>query len=364
MIKYVTTILIFIPLLSFCQYTPGYQAEFFFGRQPSARVEAMGKGSVSLDGDMGTIYYNPAGLSNINGLEINGTYATPFYLADSAYYAYTGVGYRFNKYIQVALSRYHWNWNMAAMITGFERTPSTSNYTLTLASEPFSNLFLGVNANYYVWDVGIGDPATTFYLDFGAIKKFNFLQRKTTQHESNIGASIANLNYAKATFSYLDSEFTEALPVTARFGASYQFTLDKHILLDTLKTLKLLIQSEYQTLLNSDYHSAIKVGGELSILEILAIRVGYYQEQVYDYSYPEVNHDQISDFTYGFGLQIPLDKLTKIPLSIKFDYTSLPQTPYSTSFTEEELGKFSSYTVRLNWQIKKMNSNNKLEAQL
>jgi hypothetical protein len=86
-------------------------------------------------------------------------------------------------------------------------------------------------------------------------------------------------------------------------------------------------------------------------LEILSVRVGYYQESQDDYDSPAMNANELSEFTYGLGLQIPLDKLTKIPLKINFDYASLPQPSFTKS--QPSFENFSTYTLRVNYLLKK-----------
>ena len=74
------------------------------------------------------------------------------------------------------------------------------------------------------------------------------------------------------------------------------------------------------------------------------------KEKVDNYGLPSVNSSQISALTYGVGLQIPLNKLTKVPLNIKFDYTSLPQSNYSK--VSYNWDNFTTYNLRLNWMLK------------
>jgi hypothetical protein len=87
--------------------------------------------------------------------------------------------------------------------------------------------------------------------------------------------------------------------------------------------------------------------------EIFSFRAGYYKETEYDYAYSAVNYGAISALTYGFGLQIPLYKLAKIPMNINFDYTSLPQPPYTAVAPRVE--NFTTCNFRLNWIFKDKN---------
>lgn len=335
-----------IPITSFGQYLPGFLPEFFFGRQPSARAEAMGKGYVSIDGDLATVHFNPAGIGSIKQLEINTSYTQPGYYLTQGYYTFYGVGYRVNKYLQFAVSQFHFDFGKTNAANAI-KTPYREKKTLTISSQPIKNLLVGLNANYFVWQPGQDNSANSLYFDFGVIKKFAVFKK---QHTLNIGASISNFNYAniKANLMGIDSKFD--LPVITRYGASYQFKYGKIFFIDTVNIFKVLLQSEYQMLLNSKYRSGIKFGGELMILNLLAVRAGYYKEKVFNNNLPDDNNSEIKDFTYGLGLQIPLYKLTKIPMNINFDYTSLPQVSYSRTRTNWD--NFTTYSLRLNINLK------------
>jgi hypothetical protein len=348
-------LLLTVPTLSFGQYQYYFLKEHFFGRQPSARAEAMGRSYVSVDGDLTTSCFNPAGSATIKGLEIDGFYASPYYLLKKAKYDFISAGYKIKDYLIIGLNRNHFSFGEKIYYTDINGNVLgsydmyESNYCLTLSSQPIKNLFFGLNTNYFIWNP-LDKKASTVHFDFGVIKKIQLSQKETSGHSVNLGASIVNFNYAKITLDYNGNKTTNDLPVIARLGANYQFYLNKHLLIDTLKTFKFLIQGEYQDVLNYKYESAIRTGGEIMLLEILSIRAGYYKEIEYDYGYPSVNYGQISALTYGFGLQIPLYKLTKIPLNINLDYTSLPQPSYTTAYPR--MDNFTTYNLRLNWIFK------------
>ena len=355
--KSIVILVLVIPLLSFGQYEYGFLQESFFGRQPSARAESLGKGYSSVDGDLATIFYNPAGTATLQGIEINTSFASPYYLLEKAKYNFISAGYNINKYLTIGISRNHFTTGQEINITdsvgnpiASGNTPTNSFYSLNISSQPIKNLLIGANTNYLIWKP-IDESATSLYFDFGIIKKFQFGQKESINHIVSIGASISNLNFAKIKLDLNGNTFEEELPVVTRYGANYQFYLNKKWVFDTLNTFRLLLQADYQLLLNSEYHNGFHTGLELMFLEILSLRIGYYKENEYDYDLPSANENEISDITYGFGLQIPLNKLTKIPLDINFDYTSLPQTSYSKTQTSWE--NFSTYTLRINWIIKK-----------
>lgn len=357
--KSLLIIILTIPLSTVGQYRYTFLKEYFFARQNSARAEAMGKSYASIDGDLATTSFNPAGLATIKGIELNGSQASPYYHAKNAKYTYISAGFRFSQYLSVAVSRNHFTYGEPVTLTDSignplkEVDPFDENYSISIASEPIKNLLIGFNVNYFIWQPLVEKSTTTFY-DFGVIKKFSLPNRNQFKHSFSIGSSIANLNSAKVQFRELGDENDNSLPVITRYGANYQVSADKKILIDTLTTFKLLVQGEVQDLLNSKFESTLRAGMEIQLLEILSLRMGYYKELVDDYGSPETNYGEISSFTYGLGIQAPLHKLTRLPLIINFDYTSLPQEPFASN--SPSFKNFKTYSVRINWLIKNKNS--------
>lgn len=327
-------------------------AENFFGRQPSARAEAMGKAYTSIDGDLGTVYFNPAGIASLNGVAISGSYTPPSFYMTEGYYTYFGAGVKLTPYLRFAFTQFQFNYgNTILAVPG--NTPFSKRNTLTIASEPFKNFYIGVNANYIVYETGVIGKESSFYIDFGAIKKFDFWQNESTGHSASLGASISNFTLSTMTFGK-DNSYrpVDELPVIGRVGVNYQFNFKKDVLIQNLQILRFLAQGEYRNVLNDDLRTAYRAGGEILLCEILALRMGYYKETVDNMSLPDENYDEIIAITAGFGLQLPLNNLTKLPVIISFDYTSLPQQPYSELYTDFE--NFTTYSLRINWLFKKM----------
>ena len=91
------------------------------------------------------------------------------------------------------------------------------------------------------------------------------------------------------------------------------------------------------------------MGGELRLLEMLALRLGYYRESRNDYDDPENYKDAVTEMTYGFGIELPLEKIAaaRIPLRVKFDMTRLQQpSPYKGP---NPWGDFSVYSLSARW---------------
>ena len=112
----VFVIIILFPAISFGQYDNSSFREMFFGRLPNARAEAMGKAYASIDGDISTVFFNPAGTATIKGLEVNASFASPYYLLPELKFNYFGLAYHFNKYLTIVLSRNQNNYGMMYLI--------------------------------------------------------------------------------------------------------------------------------------------------------------------------------------------------------------------------------------------------------
>ncbi len=357
--KLIIIFVLIIPLFSFGQYdNTFFLNEFFFGRKPSARAESLGKGYSSIDGDLATIFYNPAGTATLQGVEIYTSFASPYYYLNKANYSFISAGYNFNKYLTIGISRNHFTAGKQFDIINSEGNVIIDNanfapslYSLNISSQPLKNFFIGVNVNWLSWQITDDKAIKSLYFDFGIIKKIKFGQRETTHHSVNIGASIANFNFARMKSKFSGYEINAAIPVVSRFGANYQFHWNKKLLIDTLNTFRFMFQTDYQLLLNSDYYNGFHSGMEFTILEMLSLRIGYYIENQASYYDSPTHGNMISEFTYGLGLQMPLNKLTKIPMIINFDYTSLPQSEYLN--TQISWPNFSTFTLRASWIINK-----------
>nr|MDA3814554.1 hypothetical protein [Candidatus Cloacimonadota bacterium] len=133
----------------------------------------------------------------------------------------------------------------------------------------------------------------------------------------------------------------EELPVISRFGISYSFLPEINN-----STLEVLCQAEYQYLFNYDFRDGLHLGLETKFIELLSLRCGYYYENIDDHDYDD-NEDQLSQFTYGLGIDIPVYTFTDYPLRLQIDFTSLPQVSYSNIWTDWD--NFNSFTVKLSW---------------
>ena len=290
----------------------------FFGRQPSARVEAMGKNFMAFDGSISSAFYNPAALSFNKGISFSYSNSGPYYGLNSAEYNFVGGMYTSEKYGTLGFSFYQYNPHFepfSSGLTAFKQ--KVTLYTVSYATELVPSLHLGINVNIFtLWnkfppreeillEIGAINRKGIFP-DIGILKSFNF-SRANMEHVINIGSSLFNATKEdfKQTTNIRGTRDKE-LPVTLRIGASYQSSLNRRTGHYKLNTLSWFLAAEYQEILNSKYRSGLKFGGEITGFEILKLRMGYYRE-ILPFSDNCSNCKKyLSDFTYGAGIFLPL----------------------------------------------------------
>jgi len=94
----------------------GYMQELVFIKQPSARVEALGTSYVAIGGDVYSSYYNPAGISLLNGLEFEAGNSSSHFFYENTNYTFAGLGSKVSKWLTMSGSVY--NYDMGESIMG------------------------------------------------------------------------------------------------------------------------------------------------------------------------------------------------------------------------------------------------------
>lgn len=317
--------------------------DIYYGRSPSAKAESMGKGMVANPSNEFASFFNPASSSFLKGLDLSASFSHN----NRRNYNYEGINYKFkNGGGSLGISRYY-----IGMGLNEDRSDNVSYtfYALNYSNEVADDLFAGANLNLinsyipgyqsYPSNV-IPENIMSASIDIGAIKTFDLSEEKSPERKQMItlGASITNL-----TFTIMQDYFFGRynLPVLLRTGGAYN--------IDILKSgsarndlfasmLNLLVHGEYEKELRYDDLDLLKGGLEIKIYEILSLRGGIYGEWGtggYWNNY----------FTYGAGLNIPINKLTHgdYPFKLIIDYVNLKQSPRTNS------SKFSVVSIKLNW---------------
>jgi hypothetical protein len=319
----------------------------------------MGNTGSSYPDGLYSSFYNPAGVSGIRDFEFVSTISPgPVYYSSSAYYLFNGLGYRFNRYLQVGFSNFLFNYNERVRYSSADEpdrlksggVPYSNSSTLTLASEPVKNLFLGVNLSLMTYELGIPEKFNKVLCsDFGVIKKIKFKESALFSPSLNLSAGIRNLNGAQMSLRYNRQTITEPLPVIAIYGASYALKYNKTLAKHKLQPFEFLAALEVMDLLNSNYNTAIRSGVEATLLEIVSLRAGFYSEKTYNYNLPQHNRSVVNKFTYGIGLQAPFYKLGTAPWNFRLDISNMPQTNY---VYRERWPNYTSISLKAEWLFK------------
>ena len=339
---------IYIITLSVCAFAQTYKGEYSFiydFQQPDARSEAMGKLQGALYDSPLSSLYNPASSSFACGLNLSYNHLQPkFSLGsnDSKHDVFSA-GYNFHKYGAAAFSFRQFSFGKVIFTnmehpdgTGEYFIPEIFNYTFNYSYSPFRDLSVGFNLNYFVDKQVINKSPTAWIYDFGIMKLF---RQNTETSSSNIilSGSISNITNSEIKYNseyYLtamEHVFKNYLPSELRIGAAYEY--ENKLQLSGFEIIKAMLACEYNDPVNSKLFTTYKAGVEITLLELLKLRMGYYNEKINDNSVNN-NIESLSEFTYGFGLNLPLNKITarRIPIDIQFDYVNLPIPIYNSSF--------------------------------
>lgn len=354
LVKVLFIIICLLPVISYSQNVyNGFLQEFYLGRQPSAKAEALGRGLVAYPEYEFSSWYNPATIGLSEPVTVNGAYSNPFYTLDKASYNYIGVTANSGKYGAIGFNRYLMDYGETSFyLNGL----TTASYTINYAYQPIKDFYTGINFNILsinrntkeLYSIVVGGPSPTMNLypiDIGVLKIFQIQNTQWTKQKVSVGTSLYNINNVKYDF---DVNQPEPLPVVLRFGASYNLQHTQRKGEFELRTINLYVYSEAEDLLNSKYFTTFRAGAEITSFEIFSARLGYFTQNLNNFGF-SANLSEQHQFTYGFGLQLPITKITsgRFPVNVRFDYTSLPQPSY---IPNTDWKNFNSYSISLRWE--------------
>ena len=350
-----------IPIYFYGSDYQDYQFQFFFGRHPSAKSEAMGRTLVASNDGAFTAYYNPAGSHFIKGINFAFSHASPYYLLTKANYTFYGLSWNIEKLGTIGINQFRYSdGENAIWTTDFDPTsgskyfvPSTSLTAFNYSRDIWKNLAIGINLNIFSEKIIDNKTFKTYPLDLGLMKQFLFSGQKDISQQIGFGLSIKNVLGSSVNYEspvVVGPAEKKVLPIILNIGSSYQVYLQRTDYFPDLYAMGITLQVEYQDVLNYDYRSGFKMGSEISLFEILHWRMGYYTIGLN--SNPVNGKKRLEDFTYGFGLLLPVNKLLKhgIPVTISFDMTKLRQPSYIIYFDDWE--NFSVYSFNVSFILK------------
>lgn len=344
------------PVFAQNEYNYRFQQEYFFGNLPYAKTEAMGGADVAIGGTVNSIFLNPAGLGLIDNQEIAFSTSAPFYALIRSDYYFFGYGRKINDKLTLGLSlnqiaigptSFSANINFRSYPTDF---PKTTNLTLTAVYEVIENLQVGLNVNRIELKYFDDAPnASDFQIDLGAIYAVPLQENSRLQ----FGLSMANITGGSALLTAPDGQTaTSTYPVTGRIAAAYILNSKMNLPGAGEGDFDFTATIGYQNVFNSEYRNTIRFGTEAVFWKAIALRMGFFTQNVDDLNNPTVNRSRINDFTYGFGLIVPLKKLTNgsLPFDAHIDITSQKQPSFRIT-GGRRLPNMRAFGLRLVWPL-------------
>ncbi|KAA3596693.1 MAG: hypothetical protein DWQ06_14885 [Calditrichaeota bacterium] len=274
-----------------------------------ARGTALGGSGVANLTGVEAIFYNPAGLTGINKVQV--TFSHMKYLADIDV-NYGAVGFSMGEYGNVGLTFQGVNIgdiletseSAASSFTGRTISPTTTviglNYSLDLTDQ----VTVGTSANFYNEPLGDVDGSTVF-LNFG-------VRYSNLWENLNVGVAFKNfgpdVEYTSSNKNELWEQYE--LPSYFQIGVGYNFDLNEESSIN--------VEADF---LNHSYSSdEVLFGAEYEFRKMLFLRAGYAYSAQDDYLY---------GMTLGAGLKYQ---------SFGFDYAWRQTTDF---FDHQQLFTFN-----------------------
>lgn len=350
-----TSLTLCMPVVS--QYIfsiPSHYHGLFSHQLSSARAQGMGYTTITTDG-IGTSIYNPATISPGNAmLDVSFNYAAghPYY--PKSYYPFLGVSYRVLPRLVVGASTFAWidpdsYWTATIAGQDFDTDKKTQRmHSLTAAYEVIDGLHVGLSGNLIREQAVKGSTTIKeFIMNMGAIydRDVELIQHtRLINQKVRFAFSLTNmLMNAKTEQRYQDDLNYRDMPIILRLGTGYGFSLpvkasfarNKKFFAESPEILDLFFRVQYQNFLkhkdhiyrDHEYSSAFGIGAEAWFMKLLALRLGYYTEKRADSDDDPgilATTDNKSGFTWGFGGNIPLQRLTggKVPFDIEANFVT------------------------------------------
>lgn len=352
--KIITFLMFYLSISVFPQTYNDFAQEIFFGRLASTKTEAMGR-ILALNFDSYFVSQsNPANLAATKGIAGFYSHSSPLYGYNEATYNYAGVSYNnatvgafaFNFLsFKTGMTFYVTEEGCPEIIGTFE--PGMDLYTLTYSNEIAQWFSFGINANLFINHLGEDQSFTGTFFELGLSRDFHLISDSQIKDDISIGTQLKNI--FNQSFSAIDEAQADAFPSIFRVGIS---NTTEYTDTDAYKNSYLLgftLGIEYQDLFNSNSRTAYKVGGELSVIDILFLRGGYFYETKINYN---INYtSKLREFTYGAGLKLDFDQLFKndFPLVLLFDFVSLEQPSYGQAPIDWD--NFTAFTLIANYKL-------------
>jgi hypothetical protein len=314
-----------------------HSMEYFYpilgDRVTDARSEAMGK-TITANGNKGmNSLSNPAIAAFIQGPQLSAGIHEPYFSLNKSQLRSISLTTQMTRRLHLGFNAMEFNNPEKRSLDVLERfisgdsTERQRYYSINASIAPRRlnrGLGIGVNISYLNWKTpNFAREAKVLY-DVGLLYQ---LQTDSTWY-LKIGASYSNIrntNFAKNNF--IGTPFIGNVPRQANVGISFQKEFGKKATAYHLRWLTAEASLQYKNYTSKNIQTMVSGGMELVILNILAVRGGYFYQYNDDKVEPILYYQNSKSFTYGAGLIVPFDKLTKShrPLKISIDAAFVPQ---------------------------------------
>lgn len=298
---------------TYSYYQFGSFLDFYALGNCSPKLNSLGGCANTITDDPSSIQINPAAITKSK--DINAFYysASPIHSVNSTYSGFKkcNVGFSFTTN----------NIDFIPVHPNAEKL--TLNYSIFLDS----GFCIGVNANC------IRSSSEDFIkptcwgasLDIGMLYTHNFSSLSGKINSFSFGFSFDNPGRMSVYHPFEPTSIVitdhAQIPSFIGSGIAWKFSPPKYLFKNSLKIFSSNWQIGFDQHLNYAKETNYRSGLEITLLEIVSLRCGIVNGQRDNIYGNHVVFNYISD---GFGLSLPLQKLTRIPFKLTLDYFGNP----------------------------------------
>lgn len=161
-----------------------------------------------------------------------------------------------------------------------------------------------------------------------------------------LGVGLVNATFPKFRF---DSGFEDELPVILRGGPGIVLRFPRPAALTSFDWIEELMQlglyTEFQGVLNAKERTAARIGAEITTLELMTFRAGYYIETLSGFG---TSYDHATEVTWGIALHLPFGLLGN-RWRVDFEHLRMNQESLSEN-SNHYLEPFSQMAVTISYR--------------
>ncbi len=353
--------------------------EYFYtllgARTTDARTESMGKASVA-NGNKGmNALSNPALTAMFKGIQLNSGYdwmeSSLIYLIPERrgyginYNTYENTNHRSISFCAPILKRIHGgitaldfnnlnirpfdifgenNWDGQKEIQQY--------YSINASMAPRNvskGLAVGINLNYLSHQTANFKKKSAGSFDIGLLYQW----QPDSTWTFKAGLSLTNATNAAIEYQSDSLVYSAKIPTSVQGAISLQKKFGPGKLPSGRNWLILEGTLQYKNYGYKDTQTMISSGIELLFKNVFAVRFGYYYQMNDDKSIKNIYYTNNDTFTYGCGLNLPFNLLTKshLPLNVSLDFArnSTYFNYYPSSHSRMVTGKTGVVSLTVNW---------------